>query len=113
MRPASPAIEWVRVVAEQLGPLRSEVVFLGGATIELLLTDPAAAVARPTKDVDVIVELGSRVDYNRFSERLREQGFAEDTEEGAPICRWVVQGISFFNRIVTACSTLSTRRSRR
>ncbi len=42
MRACSSAIEWVRVVADRLGPLRSEVVFLGGATIDLLLTDRAA-----------------------------------------------------------------------
>lgn len=32
----SPAIDWVHTVARQLGELRDEVVFLGGATVGLL-----------------------------------------------------------------------------
>ena len=89
----SPAIEWVRVVAEHLGELRDEVVFLGGATVGLLITDPATTAVRPTKDVDVIVEVGSYSKYATLQERLRQKGFSEDTSEGAPICRWVIAGI--------------------
>lgn len=89
----SPAIEWVRIVAERLGELREEVVFLGGATMALLITDPAAAALRPTKDVDVIVEVASWGEYAPLQDRLRERGFAEDSEEGAPLCRWVIEGI--------------------
>ena len=59
----SPAIEWVRIVAERLGELRDEVVFLGGATVGLLITDPATTAVRATKDVDVIVEVGSWGEY--------------------------------------------------
>ena len=43
--------------------------------------------------VDVIVELGSWADYVHLQERLRERGFQEDRSEGAPLCRWVTQGI--------------------
>jgi predicted nucleotidyltransferase len=90
---ATPAIEWVRIVAKRLGDLRDEVVFLGGATVGLLITDPAAAAVRSTKDVDVIVEVASWGEYAPLQERLRERGFTEDTEEGAPLCRWVIEGI--------------------
>jgi predicted nucleotidyltransferase len=90
---ASPAIEWVRIVADRLGDLRDEVVFLGGATVGLLITDPAAAAVRPTKDVDVIVEVATWGEYAPLQDRLREHGFTEDTEEGAPLCRWVIEGI--------------------
>jgi len=86
-------IAWLRTVAEQLGDLRPELVFLGGATLELLITDSGATAPRPTKDVDVIVELGSYADYVHLQERLRERGFQEDSSEGAPLCRWVTQGI--------------------
>jgi hypothetical protein len=37
------------LVARRLGPL--QVVFLGGVTTTLLVTDPAAPAPRPTKDV--------------------------------------------------------------
>jgi hypothetical protein len=33
------------------------VAFLGGATLALLLTDPAIAEVRATKDVDLIIEV--------------------------------------------------------
>ena len=86
----SATIAWLCVVAERLGELRKEVVFLGGATLELFITDPGAGAPRPTKDVDVIVELASVGAYVRLQEQLRARGFVEDAEPGAPICRWVV-----------------------
>ena len=49
----------VSAVARQLGALREEVVFLGGATLDFHVTDPVvkAKGLRPTTDVDVIVSL--------------------------------------------------------
>jgi len=44
------------LAAELLGELVDEVVFLGGATIGVWITDPAAPPVRVTKDVDAIVE---------------------------------------------------------
>ena len=79
MSVSSPAIEWVRIVADRLGDLREEVAFLGGSTIGLLITDPAAAAVRPTKDVDVIVEVASWGEYAPLQEHLRRKGFIEDT----------------------------------
>jgi len=46
-----------------LGNLVDEVVFVGGATIPLWITDPAAPPPRPTKDVDVIIEVATRSAY--------------------------------------------------
>lgn len=68
-------LPWLQIVAEQLGSLRREVVFLGGATLELFITDPGAGAPRPTRDVDVIIELGSYAEYVQLQERLRELGF--------------------------------------
>ncbi len=90
----SLAITWMRIVAEHLGDLRDEVVFVGGATVGLLTTDPAASAARATKDVDVIVSVASWGEYAPLQERLRKKGFSEDTSEGAPLCRWLVAGIT-------------------
>jgi hypothetical protein len=71
-----------------LQPLLGEIVFLGGCTTGLFLSDPAAAGLRPTDDVDTITAVASYGEYARLSERLRELGLAEDTTEGAPLCRW-------------------------
>ena len=74
--------------ARLLKPLLGELVFVGGSTTALLITDKAAAEVRPTYDVDAIAEIGSYAAYADFSERLRRCGFTEETGEGAPICRW-------------------------
>src|SRR6266704_1898905 len=74
--------------ARLLKPLLGELVFVGGSTTALLITDKAAADVRPTYDVDAIAEISSYAAYADFSERLRRCGFTEDIREGAPICRW-------------------------
>ncbi|MHB8765430.1 MAG: hypothetical protein ACYDA8_14005 [Deferrisomatales bacterium] len=83
----------IETVARRLGPMREEVAFLGGAAVSLLLLDPAAPEVRSTTDVDVIVEVASRMSYYRLADRLRELGFREVSEEGAPVCRWTVGGV--------------------
>ncbi len=83
-------IEMLVRVARGLGDLRPEVVFVGGAVVELFVTDPAAPRPRFTEDVDVVVEITSRAEWSRLGERLRSRGFREDQREGAPICRWML-----------------------
>ena len=80
-------------IAQKLRPLLSEIAFVGGCATALLVSDPAAAAVRVTDDVDVIVEVASYAEYARFSKRLRTLGFSEDSTEGAPICRWLIQGM--------------------
>lgn len=74
--------------ARLLRPLLGELVFVGGCTTALLITDSAAADVRTTYDVDAIAEVSSYAAYGDFSARLSKCGFTEDTSEGAPICRW-------------------------
>jgi hypothetical protein len=71
-----------------LTPVLEELVFVGGCTTGLFLTDPAAGGVRPTKDVDAIVDVASYGAYASLAERLRGLGLAEDTRPGAPLCRW-------------------------
>ena len=81
MRIPNPAnLEMVRHVAERLGTLRDSVVFVGGAVVDLLITDPAAPTVRPTTDVDVIVEVASLHDYHKLGNLLRSLGFREDSQ---------------------------------
>lgn len=81
------SVELLESAAEALEPVLGDVVFLGGASIVLWITDPAAPAPRPTKDVDVVVEVTSRAAFHAFEERLRSLGFNED-QEGGIICRW-------------------------
>ena len=53
----------------------------------------AAAGIRPTNDVDAIVDVTSYAKYSQLAERLRALGLAEDTSDGAPICRWLHQDL--------------------
>lgn len=86
---AHPNLELLIEAAGLLIPLLDELVFVGGCTTGLLITDEGAGDVRPTFDVDAITEITSYADYAHFSERLRKLGFTEDTSEGAPLCRWL------------------------
>lgn len=80
------SVELLELADSALGELSEEVVFVGGATIGLWITDPGAPPVRATEDVDVIVEVASRTSYQQFEERLRAAGFRD---EGTVICRWL------------------------
>lgn len=88
-RQLGPNLAIVEMAAERLGELREKTVFVGGCATGLLLTDPASPPVRATRDVDVIVEVASLVDYQRLSAQLRKRGFREDQSDDAPICRWI------------------------
>lgn len=81
------SIALLELGAAVLGDFVGELVFTGGATIGLWITDPAAPSPRPTEDVDVIVEVTSRARFADFEQRLRQHGFDHDQASGI-ICRW-------------------------
>jgi hypothetical protein len=83
----------VERIASALGALRERVVFLGGCATGLLLTDPAAPALRTTLDVDVVIEVASRIAYMELGNELTSRGFRPDQSEGAPICRWVFEDL--------------------
>ena len=86
-------IRMIIAVAKRLGDLRDKVVFVGGCATGLFITDPAMPEVRATQDVDVIVEVASRMAYYRLEEELRLRGFKQDMSEDAPVCRWLVDRI--------------------
>jgi hypothetical protein len=77
----------LETAAGLLGPLLDEVVFVGGATVHLWITEPGAPPTRATEDVDVVCEVATRVKYHRLGDRLRERGLQEAMGEPV-ICRW-------------------------
>ncbi len=78
--------------ARALGPLLVELVFVGGSIIGLYLSDTSSPMPRATEDVDAIVKATTRVEYYRFAELMRNQGF--DQALGEPIiCRWRGHGL--------------------
>lgn len=83
-----PNLSILEEAASKLQALLSDVVFVGGATLGLLISDSGATPIRATDDVDVIAEIATQMEYFDFSERLRDSGFTEELREGAPLCRW-------------------------
>jgi hypothetical protein len=80
-------VELLELAGSVLGELVDQVLFVGGATVGLWISDPAAPAVRPTDDVDVVVEVTSRSGFHEFEAGLRRAGFGEDQESGV-ICRW-------------------------
>ena len=89
----STNITMLQTVADGLKELKDELVFVGGSVAELYANDPAASDIRPTLDVDCVNELSSRIAHAQLEANLRKKGFANDTSEGAPICRWIYKEI--------------------
>jgi predicted nucleotidyltransferase len=79
--------------AAKLKHLLLEVVFVGGSTLDLMVTDHASAPIRSTYDVDVIVA-ADYADYSIFCDRLRDIGFVNDTSPDAPMCRFLHSGLT-------------------
>jgi hypothetical protein len=68
-----------------------DAVFVGGATVELYITDPALLAPRVTLDVDVVVDATTRRQFYGIEERLRDAGHEPDPD--GPIGRWRIDGI--------------------
>lgn len=90
----SPHINILRIkaIAKVLQEINEKVVFVGGATVSLYASTEIAFEARPTDDVDVIIELATYTNYSQLDEKLRLVGFENDIDSGI-ICRYRVQGI--------------------
>jgi len=89
----STNITMLQTVANGLGDLKDEMVFVGGSVAELYVSNAAASDIRPTLDVDCVVELSSKTAHAKLEEELRAKKFANDTSQGAPICRWIYKDI--------------------
>ena len=78
----------------KIAELKEEVVFVGGATVMLYVDKNIADEARPTEDIDILVEiLHYGKSYDKLVESLLKLGFQPDTESKV-ICRYIYQGIT-------------------
>ncbi len=83
-----PNLAKIELIAEALGALREQLVFVGGCAVDLLLTDPAAAPARVTYDVDLVARVEALSGYHALEKQFALLGFKRDMAQDAPICRW-------------------------
>lgn len=91
---SQPNLGAMRAVADRLDSLGLEYAFVGGSIVNLLLDDPALSPARPTDDVDVILETVTAQRYSDVEVKLRSLGFDHDMREKAPKCRWVLGNLT-------------------
>ena len=91
---SQPNLAAMRAVADRLDSLGLDYAFLGGSIVNLLLNNPALSPARPTDDVDVILETVTAQRYSDVEVKLRSLGFDHDMREKAPKCRWVLGDIT-------------------
>lgn len=80
-------------VAARLGEMRNDVVFLGGCTTGLFITDPDFPDVRYTVDVDCIVDVISLNQYHQLEKKLTKQGFKKSLSEDV-ICRWFYDDVT-------------------
>lgn len=85
---ADPNRAQFEAAVQLLAPVLDVLVFVGGSTTGLFITDALSAGVRPTQDVDAIVDVATYAQYARLSEQLRSLRLVEDDSPGAPMCRW-------------------------
>ena len=90
---ANPNLAMLMAMAQAMGPLREQVVFVGGCATGLLVDDAELMDVRPTEDVDAIVEVASLAGYHRLADQLMERGFKQTMADNTPPFRW------FWNRM--------------
>ncbi len=74
--------------------LSSKIVFVGGAVVSFYSTSQNIIDSCPTKDIDCVIQLTSRLNYTALEQELRKKGFENDLSQKAPICRWLYQDIT-------------------
>jgi len=87
----SEQLALVYLVAQRLGALNDQVVFVGGCATGLVINDDSLVSVRATKDVDVILELVGRAGFHKMEKELRSRGFKHDP--AGPICRWQIDSV--------------------
>lgn len=70
----------VKRVAIALGELNDEVVYVGGATVGIYADDPTAEDVRPTKDIDIMLQIATFAELTALQDNLALKGIFPDPE---------------------------------
>lgn len=84
---ATSNLKMLKIIARRLGALNNEVVYLGGCTTALFISDPLSLDVRSTLDVDCIIDVISLGKYYQFENKLKKRGFSQSIENTV-MCRW-------------------------
>ncbi|MBL4753393.1 MAG: hypothetical protein JKY52_07355 [Flavobacteriales bacterium] len=82
----------IKKIAKALGSLNEQVAYVGGAVVSLYINDPAADDVRPTKDVDITLQIASLSELEKLREMLVTKGFTQTFEDDV-ICRFRFEDI--------------------
>ncbi|WP_111710150.1 nucleotidyl transferase AbiEii/AbiGii toxin family protein [Lutibacter citreus] len=79
-------------IASALVGLNQNVVYVGGAVVSLYINDPSADDVRPTKDIDISMEIANVGELEAIREEIQERGFYQSYEDNV-ICRFRYEDI--------------------
>ena len=85
---ANPNLALLVGMAQAMGPLCEQVVFVGGCASGLLVDDAGLMDVRPTEDVDAIVEVATLAAYHGLAGQLMQRGFKQTMADNTPPFRW-------------------------
>ena len=82
----------LEILAERLGSLIDDMVFVGGSTICLHVGKARQNELRPTIDRDAIVDVKDYSEFHAFEMKVQKLGFERDTKDRVN-CRWRAENI--------------------
>lgn len=85
---ANPNMALLVAIAQAMGLVCDQLVFVGGCATGLLVDDAGLMDVRPTEDVDAIVEVASLAGYHRLTDQLMQRGFKQTMADNTPPFRW-------------------------
>jgi len=88
----SQIIDAIKKIAKVLEDLNEECIYVGGAITGFYADDFVSPEVRPTKDVDIVLEIASQLELEKFRQKLAKHGVHFAPEEKV-VCRFRYQNI--------------------
>lgn len=92
LRTKAQSIDAIKTVARALRDLNEQVIYVGGAVVGLYANDPGAPEVRPTKDVDIVLEIASVLELEELRQKMAERGIHTAKDEKV-LCRFTYKNI--------------------
>lgn len=74
------SIEAIKTIARVLDDLNDQVVYVGGTVAGFYADDPGAPEVRPTKDIDIVLEIASAFALETIRQKLVHLELATQTQ---------------------------------
>jgi len=92
MRNLSVNAKAIAIVAGALGEMNISVVYVGGAVVGAYVNDAGAGDVRPTKDIDIALEIATEFELETVRKKLTAKRFVQSAEENV-MCRFRYKNI--------------------